>query len=575
MPDTFSTSTQILPDHVAQGATASANLFGGNILATRGTMTGDGSYAELVGDLGVTGLRYPGGSLTEYNFDISDPDASVVTHAVTGETSSFIPLSDFMSFASDNGNGVTIVIPTRDQLGTTPDANGNLEPDIDAAELRAFIHDVTAGVYGNADIIGFEIGNEYWGSGNMNAVEYGQLSSEMAVIIDDELANVAATTGAATDDISVLVQMGRNCGTSSLSDEYAGWESHNVIDDLSSTYADSDISYENIGFKGNVNWTQVNNKLITMAFDSPEKVDAVDGVIGHVYTYGETTPNSGRWTLDTIQNSWLEKEGFEDLEVHITEWNMKPPFALDRQDDYGLFEAHELLDIVEDFMATGVDSANVWPLLQNTANTLSPGETYTELTAPGEMFAMMSEHLPGKTAIDFTPNGDRNTEFDAGPVDVHAFAGDGDMVLYIVSTLDETAMTDIVLSNLVAGFDDMEISVLGVAQGDNPGNTSSQAEVQHLNQEDVYEDGVIEADLDEGEIMQVIIHGIVPTEGFAPVIDAINADDMFDPALVITDEDVLTIEIDETTQDDESDSTGGMGDIGLLLAFLPLLALFG
>jgi len=245
-----------------KGSRATEEMFGGNILATRGAMTGLGCYDELVEDLGVSGLRYPGGSLTEYNFDITNPNAEEVTCSKTGETSDFIPLSEFMFYASENGHYVTIVIPTRDQLNQIRDENGNREPDIDEAELRIFINDVATGVYGDADIAGFEIGNEYWGSGDMNAIEYGQLSSQMALIVDDELDIVAGDTGIDTEDISVLIQMGANFGTSSLSREYAGWDSFDVIDDLSNQHLEANISYENIGDSGAVNWTELNNELV-------------------------------------------------------------------------------------------------------------------------------------------------------------------------------------------------------------------------------------------------------------------------------------------------------------------------
>ena len=552
-----------LPEDMLKGSRATDEMFGGNILATRGEMTGLGCYDELVEDLGVSGLRYPGGSLTEYNFDITNPNAEEVTCSKTGETSDFIPLSEFMFYASENGHYVTIVIPTRDQLNQIRDENGNREPDIDEAELRIFIHDVATGVYGDADIAGFEIGNEYWGSGDMNAVEYGQLSSQMALIVDDELDIVAGDTGIDTEDISVLVQMGTNFGMSSLSREYAGWDSSDVIDDLSNQHLEANISYENIGASGAVNWTELNNELVLMSFDTPEKIDAVGGVVGHIYTYGEDQPNSGNFVLDAIEHSWLNTEGFENLDVYITEWNMKRPDVLDQTKDYGLFEAHELLDIMEDFMAAGVHRANVWPLLQNTANTLSKGEEYTELTPPGEMFAMMSENLPGKTAIDFTPNGDHNTEYDAGPADIHAFAGDGDVILYIASTSDVTTIMDIDLSNLVSGFEDLEISVLGVALGEEPGNTSSKADIQSRDADIVFEDGILEVDLDQGEIMQVVIRGIEPSDVFAPTFDAIE-------------ENIITnIEIMEETQaveGDVLDDDGSWGDMGILLGLLPLLA---
>ena len=69
----------------AFGAAAHPGLFGGNILAPRAHMTGPQSYAEAIEALGVTTLRYPGGSLTEDLFDLRNPDATFATDPDTGQ----------------------------------------------------------------------------------------------------------------------------------------------------------------------------------------------------------------------------------------------------------------------------------------------------------------------------------------------------------------------------------------------------------------------------------------------------------------------------------------------------------
>ncbi|MFP3656811.1 hypothetical protein SB777_38495, partial [Burkholderia sp. SIMBA_052] len=77
--------------------------------------------------------------------------------------------------------------PTRTYLSEATDENGNREPDFDHEELYGFVRDVVRGVHGNREIAAFEIGNEYWGSGQMSSVEYGRLSSEMSSVIDQAL----------------------------------------------------------------------------------------------------------------------------------------------------------------------------------------------------------------------------------------------------------------------------------------------------------------------------------------------------------------------------------------------------
>jgi len=570
-------------DHSIYGEKADIHLFGGNVLAPRMPMTGEGSYAEASEGLGVTGLRFPGGSLTEYTFDWNNPDAARVVDERDGEETDFITTSDFMAHVASTGQSATFVLPTRTQLSEEVDENGNRLPDIDEEGLREFVHDLASGAYGEAEIKGFEIGNEYWGSGEMNAVEYGRLSAEMAKIIDSELDLVAEVYDIDTSGMKVLTQMGHNYNYSRLSDEYEGWDAEDVIDDLRAKYPEADLDYGNIRGSGEPNWTEINNHLVRMAYDQdPEAAEALDGLIAHVYTRG--TDQSRHYDLDNIKNTWLE-EGYEDLEIHVTEWNLKSTSGLDREEDYGLHQAHEMLNIMEEFMGAGVDQAHVWPLVQNTNNALSNGFEYDESTVPGEMFAMMSENIPGKQIIDFTPG--RDTEYDAGTADVHAFAGGGDMVIYVASTSDQAAMNDIDLSNFVAGYESIEATRLGVAEGEAIGSNRSEAHVEELDAAEIFQDGILQADLTEGEILQLVIRGIEPTEEFAPTLAAIDGDeetgpneeddetpDEDFPIPILPPEPEEPREEEDPTPDDDGDAFGWEG-IAWALGLLPILALIG
>ncbi|NEX45614.1 hypothetical protein [Pseudotabrizicola algicola] len=562
----------VLPSNAeAFGHLATSAIFGGNVLANRGPMTGDGSYAQAINSLGVTGLRYPGGTLTEDYFDIENPDASEAQHAATGEVVPFIPISHFMSFAEVHGHPVTIVIPTRFMLGDATDRYGNRLPAVDETALRGFINDVASGVYGDAKIAGFEIGNEYWGSGEMNAVEYGRLASEMAVIIDDELKQVAEDYAVDTDAMKVLVQMGHNYGTSNLSAQYAGWSSPDVIADLNERYPDARIALSNIRANGDVNWTEVNNELVIMGFDSEESREAIDGVIAHVYSRGNES--SRQYDLNTISRVWMSHEGMRDLEVHVTEWNLKAAKGPEKDIDFGLNQAREMLDLVETFMAQGVSQAHVWPLIQNSANALSRGAVFSEPTPAGEMFSMISKNLIGKSMIDLTPQGGPETELVTDTADVHMFSGGGDAVFYIVSTAEQASTTQVDISGVISGFECMEVTVLGVADGQPRGSTSSRAQVETRETDTVYRDGVLTADLSPGEIMQVVIRGVVPGEDFAEAPDPAIEDegDLFDPvAEPIPEEDTPD---ESNSPADEGDGDGGGGGGGFLMGLAPLLIL--
>lgn len=277
----------------------SEDLFGGNILAPRGELLGEGSYAEAVEYLGVTGLRFPGGSLTEYSFDLSNPDAETAYDVRSDQEVSMIGLSDFMAYAEDTDQPVTIVIPTRTQLSTETDANGDRFTNINEGELREFIGDVAAGEYGSAEIQAIEIGNEYWGSGEMNAVEYGRLASEMATIVNNELSLANNFT---TD---IVVQKGNNFSHSRLSDEYQDVSSEDVIEDLNAKYG-TEFGDDALFASGSVNWGYVNTKLVLSSFDTELEKEAVDGVVTHIYSRGEANEATRYFDLDQINDTWVE-----------------------------------------------------------------------------------------------------------------------------------------------------------------------------------------------------------------------------------------------------------------------------
>ena len=212
------------------GSQATNGLFGANVLATRSNLEPGGTYDQLIQELGVGSFRYPGGSLTERYFDITNPNATEVYDRDTGEARDFIPLNEALSYAGTEGLSVTVVIPTRDFLTDEMDENGDRFAAFDEDVLRGFVRDVVSGEHGEAEIDAFELGNEYWGSGQMSSVEYGRLASEMAVIIDDEL-------DLNNSDASIIVQSGTNFNFARLSDQNGDdMSGQEILDDLNETY---------------------------------------------------------------------------------------------------------------------------------------------------------------------------------------------------------------------------------------------------------------------------------------------------------------------------------------------------
>ncbi|MCF2869448.1 hypothetical protein L0664_00060 [Octadecabacter sp. G9-8] len=499
-------------------------MFGGNLLANRGEIYGEGQYDTAINDLGVTTLRYPGGSRTEKSFDITDPDAEQVVDKQTGQVDDWIALTDFFSYAQENGHPVSIVVPTRFNLSDEVDESGNRTPDFNDEELRTFIRNVATGKYGDPEITTFEIGNEYWHSGQMNSVEYGRLAVAMTEIIHDELDAVAAEFPDSAD-IQITVQMGLNYGYASLSARFDGMDT-----DVALAAANLEFGL-NLGDKalyssGTINWGYVSNMIIINEFEENQSMHLINGVIAHVYSLGESNEWSRVSELKLVEDTWMEN--YPDLDIHVTEWNQRGVTEqLDRHEDYGLHQAEEILNLMEEFIRAGVDFAQVWPLLQFTDNALNFGFVYEETNAPGAMFRMMADNLPGKSLLDFNPASEYVTEVEFEHISVHGFADQTDLVLYITPNGSvSVANTDLDLNSLFSSFDSMQLTVLGVEEGGfGLGSNATSATFTDLKYIDFFDDGVLAVSLNEEEILQVVIEGYIPTDAFSELILPEHVDD--------------------------------------------------
>ncbi|MFP4569618.1 type I secretion protein [Rhodosalinus sp.] len=545
-------------------------LFGGNILATRDGVDEDDTYPVIADALGVEHIRYPGGALTETYFDIANPDNDRVTDVVTGETLDFLPMSEFMGWAEDTGRSVTLVLPTRTQLSDETDDNGERFAAVDEQELRGFLRDTLDGAYGDPQLQAIEIGNEYWGSGEMSSTEYGRVASEMARIVDEELtAHPRADRFAETD---ILVQSGKNFGTADLQPQYETLgDTRDILDAIEEDYGVT-LDTETYAFlNGEVAWPRVADALIQSEFDETEGA-AIDGIVTHLYSKAPANENSRYFELDTIDLTWQEDR--PDLDTWVTEWNRSDSTALyERGEDYGLDQAHELLNVVEAMGLANVEAAHVWPLQQNTANTLGGEVGEDELTPAGALFAEMQAALPGTRAVDLNADS-RETETSDGNVDVHMFAAPDRMVMYLANTSDAPESTDVDLSNLVTDPGAVTLTRIGVAEGEDPNDTESRAVVTEDPAEAALDGTTLAADLGPHEILQATFDGPAMTESFATAVaDASGTAPPDDEDG--DDEDGGDGDDSGGDADNSGGDDGGLG-IGLgLLLLLPLLALGG
>ena len=572
--------------------TYTTDHFGANILSTRDRLGDEGTYDEAVDRLGVGTIRYPGGSLTERYFDITDPDQEMTQHYLTGADQPLLPMSDFMAFAEATGRAVLIVLPTRTQLSQQADSNGDRFAVIDEDALRTFLQDTLDGLYGSPRIAGFEIGNEYWDSGQMTSVEYGRVASTMARIINEELsAHPDAETLFA--DTQILVQMGLANGYANLSSRYTG----TAEEQLAQVSADYNLPLDNsfIYSSGKVAWAKVANQLVIREFDTPEEQASVDGIVAHVYSRGEFQTSSHSFELRTLTKAW--GEDFPDAKPVVTEWNVRAP-GRDAQNDFGLVQAGEMLDLMQVFGLYEVSSAYVWAVQQGSQSNLSGDEGKPVDKVAGAFFRMMSEDLPGTRAIVLQGAAPKESEIVLENAEVHVFAGPEKMVVYFQSlSPDSSHETTVDLSGLVTGFESIRMTKLGVEPGDAPGSSSARPVITELSPEDHHDNGFLSVNLGPREIVQVTIEGVdftpamaeilarsEPSE-FGPEIQMLSADDLDDefwqhdgPSL----EDIgrqqelaLMARQDDPEEEDTDSDSGFMSDMLLLGLLVPLAMALG
>lgn len=550
----------------AFGGPITGSFFGANILSTRDRLDDDGTYAAKVDELGVGPLRYPGGSITEFYFDITDPDRATAPHHLTGEAVDILPFSDFMQFAEESGRSVLIVLPTRDQLDDERDANGDRFAAIEEDALRTFLKATLDGDYGVPVIDGFEIGNEYASSGDMTSTEYGRVAARMTEIVDQEIQSHPEYEELFSDT-AIYVQMGHNYGAAKLDGAYEGTSEQQLTQFLSDY--DLDIEGDFISSAGGVVWTKLANHQIMREFELTEGQDRVDGITAHIYSRGQDNTASQSYEMRMIAQTWGSDESFEDAQPIVTEWNIKNP-RRDPEEDFGLIQAGQMLDIVEVMGFYGVSSAYVWPIQQNSQSSLTGNEGETNTKVGGAFFKMMSEALPGTQAINLMDSARNESELAIEDAEVHAFAGEDRAVFYIQSLSDEeTSAPEIDISAIVSGFDSIAITKLGVAPGDSVGSSSATPVISALDPAEHYANGSVTGTLSPREIMQITFEGVKfapEMDGFFPEPSAPD-DDASAPLPPVPEETVP----EETVRDSEEDD-GSMGDMMALLLLIPLLA---
>jgi Ca2+-binding RTX toxin-like protein len=402
----------------------SADHFGGNIIATRNSVVEGGPFQQGLDSLGITGLRYPGGTITEQYFD---PHGSVwdqlfganrSDNALAADGTEIIGPKPFFNYANENGHSVTFVLPTASLL--TKDQNGNTIIDHAALEeVKATVGEIIRGSFGPVTIDAFEIGNEYYHFADLTAKEYGAVANELIKAIGEE---------------------------------YRDFEKDN--------HSGIDWDRPDIAIQAGAGWQHGDNEQIIACLDS-EARSLVDRVAIHYYPQDHEQVEKFDGIFNQI-DAWEGASDFHEMKFYASEWNIQNSPG----SDTGLSQASSLISAFDEMIKEGVDAASIWGVqnrwLDTSLTTLSSSYNVTEsnpqavtrLTASGEIFASMSESLNGLQSFSINRgalfghirSGGLVQNIQTNEIVVNSFGDHDRAVIYISSRSDQVVQFDLDLS---------------------------------------------------------------------------------------------------------------------------------
>lgn len=372
--DIFESTGQFVPDE----------LFGTNSIYSINTDAGvpNETFENAVDVFEFENLRFPAGQAEGKDWQVEGEDWLDIT-ALNDDGSLGVELTNFLDNA---GGGVILTIPT---TNAPLDSYGD-----DLTQWTQLVMEQ----YGN-QIEAFEIGNEYWT--HMDEVEYGQRAN----IAVSAIANgIEAAEGA---DADILVQMATPNAQSGFSSSVDSRDYADRIEDANQTIIDQ--------------------------LDAIAKSE-IDGVVEHYYwsqsadPFDDTVAEVNFMNLDiAVWDANFE----QDLDFHITEWNLRTS----TDDTNGMQGTGILVEMVENMVELGVDSAFVWPAVHNSTVDLGGPADGVDIktdeegrvvqTVRGAVFDLMSNSLPGMELINL----DLTTVDD--DFEISAYEQDGQFTFYI------------------------------------------------------------------------------------------------------------------------------------------------
>ena len=476
----------------------SQSHFGANFVVSADYEFTPGSQnSALLQELGAQNLRYPGGTATELYFDMTNPnstDPRADNTVLDNGNTSLIPMDTFFQTAGEVGASVTLVVPTK--VGFAQSAGQALAVGADGeagnygarTELAAtylqdavqFVQDaLDAAALNGVTITTIEIGNEFWGSGQMTASEYGYLSGKVAAALHDEFPNLELFVQA-TDSANEF---------SPRYDEMVYIEpvDGDFIVHTPRDYKDLDIPdhWDLRKFEENGSGRVQTEAIATEFAKTVGAIDGLAGVIQHGYfdEAFDSIDTENFFSLTRIPDIFkdaLDAElGFATgpLKSIFTEWGARDRDDSDNIDhEAGLLYASMLNEAFFELVSSNVAAANVWPLTYADETNLGRPMIDTQggdLTLGGTLFKMLSETLIGQEAVlDFEV---------AGQIDVHGYGSDAKFTTFISERSGQSQSVDLDYSAFMPVGSGLYFSTITqLTTNGNPTNNSSNPVVNSI-----------------------------------------------------------------------------------------------
>jgi Ca2+-binding RTX toxin-like protein len=419
-------------------------------------------YDELIEEIGLTNIRYPGGNAIETNFDITNPNS---TTNLWGQ--SVTPMDEFIEFIGSHGLDATLIMPTRPflpgeshELITYNSGTGNWEIDPDKladvkADIVAFVREImTTAAEHNANIYAIEIGNEYPGvsyttsageASKMNAKQYGTIANELAKIAQETIDEFNASASSGQQDPQLVAQIWGDYNQDGHGTDSLDAFNENVLAQFDADgLAAIDTVSHHVYFK----------ELKTSADGEVHSYDTLAKMLGDMIAMSDIWDEAAGRDLDIMVSEWnIQKFGFHDPGFDYWDenstWNVSQEWI--ETTNYGLKQVAPMLEMFSSFLKHKVDSAHIWSVMYS-ATALGTHLNNGQLFAGGGLMQLLQQELIGASYIEMGYQSENH--------DIHVFEGENTGHVFVSSLREAPQSIALNLSEYGGDLESVSIKFL-------------------------------------------------------------------------------------------------------------------